>query len=181
MSSWRGDVKESTCSAPKQRGRVTPQRLRPEIAGAQSASFVHSQRCLMLTVCVAGIPKPGRSFTAVNGKPASINNVLNRLIRPAPYRFKYYKVSWISHKKADHRYEREVSRPMWHCCHAARRGLGRNLYTLGIPERTIRVPHSSTLRPVWQSMVLRKVTVESSACVARCQGSIRWTIPRRTA
>jgi len=37
------------------------------------------------------------------------------------------------------------------------------------------------LRPVRQSVVLRKVTVESSACVARRQGSIRWTIPRRTA
>ena len=37
------------------------------------------------------------------------------------------------------------------------------------------------LRLVRQSIVLRKVMVESSACVAGHQGSIRWTIPRRTA
>src|ERR1039457_5463144 len=32
------------------------------------------------------------------------------------------------------------------------------------------------LRPVRQSVVLRKVTVESNACVGRRQGTIRWTI-----
>ena len=35
------------------------------------------------------------------------------------------------------RHERDASRPEWHGWHAARRGLGTNLYRLGVPEKTI--------------------------------------------
>ena len=34
-------------------------------------------------------------------------------------------------------FERDKSRPEWHGWHAARRGLGTNLYRLGVPEKTI--------------------------------------------
>jgi integrase len=37
----------------------------------------------------------------------------------------------------DHSFERDASRPEWHGWHAARRGLGTNLYRLGVPEKTI--------------------------------------------
>jgi len=40
-------------------------------------------------------------------------------------------------KIADHEFERDKMLPEWHGWHAARRGLGTNLYRLGVPEKTI--------------------------------------------
>ena len=37
----------------------------------------------------------------------------------------------------DHEFERDMILPEWHGWHAARRGLGTNLYRLGVPEKTI--------------------------------------------
>ena len=37
----------------------------------------------------------------------------------------------------DHNYVRDASIPVWHGWHAARRGLGSNLYHLGVPEKVI--------------------------------------------
>jgi hypothetical protein len=37
----------------------------------------------------------------------------------------------------DHIFERDKAFPEWHGWHAARRGLGTNLYRLGVPEKTI--------------------------------------------
>jgi len=37
----------------------------------------------------------------------------------------------------EHKFIRDESRPEWHGWHAARRGLGTNLYRLGVPEKTI--------------------------------------------
>jgi integrase len=38
---------------------------------------------------------------------------------------------------ADHAYKRDGSIPEWYGWHAARRGLGSNLYRLGVPEKVI--------------------------------------------
>ena len=38
---------------------------------------------------------------------------------------------------ADHEFEQDESLPKWRGWHAARRGLGTNLYRLGVPEKTI--------------------------------------------
>jgi Phage integrase family len=38
---------------------------------------------------------------------------------------------------ADHKFERDKILPEWHGWHAARRGLGTNMYRLGVPEKTI--------------------------------------------
>jgi integrase len=38
---------------------------------------------------------------------------------------------------ADHEFRRDTDLPEWHGWHAARRGLGTNLYRLGVPEKTI--------------------------------------------
>ena len=39
--------------------------------------------------------------------------------------------------KADHQFKRDARYPEWHGWHAARRGLGSNLYRLGVPEMVI--------------------------------------------
>jgi integrase len=41
------------------------------------------------------------------------------------------------HNAADHEYKRDERLPEWHGWHAARRGLGSNLYRLGVPEKVI--------------------------------------------
>jgi integrase len=41
------------------------------------------------------------------------------------------------HLKADHDYQRDARLPQWHGWHAARRGLGSNLYRLGVPPMVI--------------------------------------------
>ena len=43
----------------------------------------------------------------------------------------------------DHKFERDKILPEWHGWQAARRGLGTNLYRLGVPEKTIQ----AILRP----------------------------------
>jgi hypothetical protein len=40
-------------------------------------------------------------------------------------------------KMPDHEFERDKILPEWHGWNAARRGLGTNLYRLGVPEKTI--------------------------------------------
>ncbi len=49
-----------------------------------------------------------------------------------------------SHQGAGHLYKRNNSIPEWHGWHAARRGLGSNLYRLGVPEMVIqRIPNAN--------------------------------------
>jgi len=39
--------------------------------------------------------------------------------------------------KENHKYDRDERLPRWHGWHAARRGLGTNLYRLGVPDKVI--------------------------------------------
>jgi integrase len=39
--------------------------------------------------------------------------------------------------KQNHKYQRDERLPEWHGWHAARRGLGTNLYRLGVPDKVI--------------------------------------------
>ncbi len=51
-----------------------------------------------------------------------------------------------AHLKADHAYVRDPRLPQWHGWHAARRGLGSNLYRLGVPPMVIqRILHHSNV------------------------------------
>ena len=66
-----------------------------------------------------GNPESGPVFAATNGKPLRLNNVLSRSIKPA--------------------LKRAGLGSLWHGWHAAGRGLGSNLYSLGVPDKTIQV------------------------------------------
>jgi hypothetical protein len=75
-----------------------------------------------------------------------LGNLLNRAILPALNRCavcgkpkeECQKPLGRSHgTAADHKFERDKILPEWHGWHAARRGLGTNLYRLGVPEKTI--------------------------------------------
>ena len=85
----------------------------------------------------SGNPTVGPIFVNGVGKPLALNSVVNRVILPALNRCEVCGKAELDHHKADHRYKRDASFPEWHGWHAARRGLGSNLYRLGVPEIVI--------------------------------------------
>ena len=85
----------------------------------------------------SGNPVAGPIFANGLGKPLALNSVVNRVILPALNRCEVCGKSESGHHKTDHRYKRDTSFPEWHGWHAARRGLGSNLYRLGVPEIVI--------------------------------------------
>jgi integrase len=85
-------------------------------------------------------------FPNQNGSPMDLGNVLNRAILPALNRCAICGRAKKECRKAalktqgtapKHNFERDKMLPEWHGWHAARRGLGTNLYRLGVPEKTI--------------------------------------------
>lgn len=85
----------------------------------------------------SGNPQSGPMFAATNGNPLNLNNVVRRMIKPALERCEICRKSKAHHGDNGHSFKRDASLPNWHGWHAARRGLGSNLYALGVPEKTI--------------------------------------------
>ena len=79
----------------------------------------------------------GPIFANAAGKPLSLGSVVNRVILPALNRCEACGKAESDHNKADHPYKRDTRLPEWHGWHAARRGLGSNLYRLGVPDIVI--------------------------------------------
>ena len=93
----------------------------------------------------SGNAKSGVMFPNHNGSPMDLGNVLNRAILPALNRCVVCGKTKEECRRAlknqnttlNHNFERDQMLPEWHGWHAARRGLGTNLYRLGVPEKTI--------------------------------------------
>ena len=92
----------------------------------------------------SGNPTSGPIFPNLTGAPMDLGNVLNHAILPALNRCVVCgkcedECGKPNSRDAtpDHTFVRDKSRPEWHGWHAARRGLGTNLYRLGVPEKTI--------------------------------------------
>ncbi|HEV2424661.1 MAG TPA: tyrosine-type recombinase/integrase [Terriglobia bacterium] len=85
----------------------------------------------------AGNPATGPIFANATGKPLSLGSLVNRVILPALNRCGICGKAETEHQKADHEFSRNSNIPHWHGWHAARRGLGSNLYRLGVPEKVI--------------------------------------------
>jgi integrase len=88
----------------------------------------------------------GVMFPNLSGSPMDLGNLLNRAILPALNRCAVCGKPKEECRKPfgegkdtapDHEFERDKILPEWHGWHAARRGLGTNLYRLGVPEKTI--------------------------------------------
>lgn len=92
-----------------------------------------------------GNRKSGVMFPNQSGSPMDLGNLLNRAILPALNRCAVCGKPKEECRKPlqgkstapDHEFERDKIFPAWHGWHAARRGLGTNLYRLGVPEKTI--------------------------------------------
>ena len=85
----------------------------------------------------SGNPKEGPIFANVAKNPASLVDMVNRRILPALNVCETCRKPAEDHVDAEHEYKRDASVPEWHGWHAARRGLGSNLYRLGVPEIVI--------------------------------------------
>jgi integrase len=132
-SIWNGRI-----SDPKTRKGRAPV---PVIRHLAERLELHRLRCKCAGgVCAnpeTGLPQAGPIFTNSVGKPLSLGSVVNRMILPALNRCKQCGKSEADHVKAAHPFERDARIPEWKGWHAARRGLGSNLYRLGVPDMVI--------------------------------------------
>jgi integrase len=85
----------------------------------------------------SGNPSAGPIFANSLGRPVSLGSLVNRVILPALNRCETCGKTGSNHQEADHPYRRGTGIPEWHGWHAARRGLGSNLYRLGVPDMVI--------------------------------------------
>jgi integrase len=117
---WNGHV-----GAPKTRKSSAPVPVIPRLA--------HRLELHRLTT---GNPVDGPIFRNALGRPMGLASLVHRVILPALNRCAVCGKPEIGHKAA-HAYERDPRVPMWHGWHAARRGLGSNLYRLGVAPKVI--------------------------------------------
>jgi integrase len=116
-------------------GRATDPKTRkgrapvPVIRQLAERLELHRLRC--------GDPQSGPVFSNASGKPLSLGSVVNRVILPALNRCEICHRAESNHKQAGHDFKRDAHYPEWHGWHAARRGLGSNLYRLGVPDMVI--------------------------------------------
>lgn len=85
----------------------------------------------------SGNPSAGPIFSNGVGNPLSLSSVVNRVILPALNRCLDCGKAESGHRRGSHSYIRDVRIPEWRGWHAARRGLGSNLYRLGVPDMVI--------------------------------------------
>jgi len=85
----------------------------------------------------SGNPLAGPIFPNAVGKPLALASVVNRAILPALNRCEICGKTKSEHRSASHGYRRDAGIPEWHGWHSARRGLGSNLYRLGVPDMVI--------------------------------------------
>ena len=120
-SIWNGRVNE-----PKTRKGRAPV---PVIQQLAQRLEIHRLRC--------GNPQSGPIFANTVGKPLDLGSIVNRVILPALNRCQVCSKPESEHSELNHEYGRDERIPEWHGWHAARRGLGSNLYRLGVPDIVI--------------------------------------------
>ncbi len=86
----------------------------------------------------SGNPEEGPIFRNSVAARLNLNNMLARQILPSLNTCRHCGLNeGKPHLKQDHDYERDSRLPEWHGWHAARRGLGTNLYHLGVSDKVI--------------------------------------------
>ena len=125
MSPARSGVVESR--APRTRKGRAPLPVFRQLAERLE---LHRLRC--------GNPQSGPIFANALGKPLAIVSLTSRYILPTLNRWYCCGKSESTHQKANRQFTRDSRIPEWHGWHPARRGLGSNLYRLGVPDIVIR-------------------------------------------
>jgi integrase len=84
-----------------------------------------------------GNSQTGPIFANALGKPLALTSIINSKILPALNTCETCGKQESDHLESDHEYKRDSRIPEWHGWHAARRGLGSNLYRLGVSDIVI--------------------------------------------
>jgi len=165
-SIWWGHITEPKTR--KRRGAI------PMIAPLARRLEIHRARC--------GNPILGPMFPNLNGEPMDLGNVLNRTILPVLNRCAICsrqkdecgKPKKGMHSTPDHSFERDASRPEWHGWHAARRGLGTNLYRLGVPEKTIQAILRHANVSTTNTYYIKSAADDTRAAMAKLENLVIW-------
>jgi len=113
----------------------------------------------------SGNPSSGPIFATALGTRLSMNNLLNRQMLPALDRCQYCGLAnGKQHAKQAHKFERDSRLPQWAGWHSARRGVGSNLYRLGVPPKIIQAILRHSNVSVTESYYIK--TTESDAVAA---------------
>ena len=97
-------------------------------------------------------PASGSVFPARNGKPLSMNNVLGRMILPA--------------------LKKGGLESLWHGWHAACRGLGRVLYALGTPDKTIHAILRHANVSTTSTYYIKTAPADAMAAMAKLENAV---------
>jgi integrase len=115
-------------NAPKTRHRKAPVPVRKQLADA-----LEMHRLRMGKLAEPDLP----IFQGGTGRPLNLDNLVNRVIKPALSRCTVCRKSEEEHKPEGHVFERDTSLPQWHGWHAFRRGVATTLKSLGVDDKDI--------------------------------------------
>src|SRR4029077_21184129 len=76
-------------------------------------------------------------FSSSVGTPLDLDNLVKRVIQPSLHHCARCGVALGKHEDAEHEFQLDKSRPVWHGYHAFRRSLATTLYSLNIQELVI--------------------------------------------
>ena len=116
-----------------------------------------------------------------------LNNLLNRVILPTLNRCVHCRQARSSHVLSDHDFQRDGKLPEWHGWHAARRGLGTNLYRLGVHEKTIQAILRHANVSTTNTYYIKTAAADTQAAMAKLEIEImgnKWAtdvVPPQTA
>jgi len=153
---WHGNVTEPKTR--KSKGAI------PVIAPLAKRLEFHRMR--------SGNPMSGPMFPNEAGKPTDLNNLLNRVILPTLNRCVHCGEARSSHVLSDHTFERDSALPEWHGWHAARRGLGTNLYRLGVSEKTIQAILRHANVSTTSTYYIKTAAADAQAAMAKLETEI---------
>ena len=163
-SIWNGHI-----TAPKTRKGRAPV---PVIRQLAERLEMHRLHC--------GNPQLGPIFANSLGKPLNMNNVLGRVILPNLERCESCRKAKVAHRDEGHPFMRDRKIPAWHGWHSARRGLGSNLYRLGVPDmviqRILRHANVSTTATYYIKTVADDVRI----AMAKLEQNVSLTTPQDT-
>jgi integrase len=114
----------------------------------------------------------GPMFPNDAGNPTDLNNLLNRVILPTLNRCVRCGDIRRAHILSEHDFERDSKLPEWHGWHAARRGLGTNLYRLGVPEKTIQAILRHANVSTTSAYYIKTAAADTQAAMAKLEGEI---------
>lgn len=135
-----------------------------------------------------GNRKSGPIFANGKGKPANLNNTLNREILPVLDRCGVCRKPKECHAAASHESVRDGSLPKWHGFHSFRRGLASTLYALGVDDvmvqqimrhEDVSVTRKHYIKTVPEQSVSAMAKLEAALCADRAltTAQVKSTLP----